>query len=527
MSESKKKKTGQSADTPVVSTRVRRDQRRAQAEKEARRSRNTYIAVGIACLALAIFAVAWGSGIIQRSTTAVTVNGHKYTAAEVQYYYYNIKNMYLSYGILDSSTDPRDSVVNEETGATMYDSMMESALANLEDVTALCDKAEAEGFTLPAGYQKLLEQNMADMEEAWQSRGYASLTAMLRASYGNYMTKAKYQSILEDSMLATAYQESIQDGFEITDEELETYYSENKDNLDTFTLTTFVFTASVKTTDDEGNTIDMTDEEKTSALEEAKTPKKALAEELKTKLEAGEDPAALAEEYADDLTTSSVSQRTVGSSVSGTTYGEWALDSARANGDITIAEPEQDDSEDATVPTSYTYTVVRWEGRERSEEATNSVRHILIAAEQDEDADEPTEEQYAAAKEQAEALLEEWKSGEATEQSFADLAMVNSADSGSAMNGGLIRNITENSSYVETFRDWAIDPARKTGDTGIVQNTGSSTKGWHIMYYIKDDPTWKITADSALRSDKVNEWHEGVIEGYDSTQGLGMKFVTP
>ncbi len=526
MSESKKKKSVQNADTPVVSTRVKREQRRAQAEKQARRTRNIYIAVGIACVALAVFALVWGSGIIQRSATAATVSGHKYTAAEVQYYYNSIKNMYLSYGILDSSTSPKDTVVDEETGDTMYDQMIDSALTSLEQISAITDKAEADGFVLPEAYEKVLQQNMEDLEQTSKDRGYASLSAMLRGSYGTYMTKSKMEDILRRSLLATAYQESIQDGFEISDSDLETYYTEHKDELDTFTLTTFVFTASVSTTDDEGNTIEMTDEEKTAALEEAKTEKKAKADELMAKLQDGEDAQALADAYTDDLTSSSISDAQVGSSFSSSTYSAWAVDAARQAGDITLSEPEPPAEDDTTVPTSYTYTVVRWEGRERIEDPTNSVRHILIAAEQDEDAEEPTEEQYAAAKEEAEALLEEWKSGDATEESFAELAMLNSADSGSAMDGGLIRDITEESSYVDTFRDWATDPSRKTGDTGIVQNTGSSTKGWHIMYYIQDRPTWMLTADSALRGTKSDEWFTEATEGYESTQGFGMKFVS-
>ena len=85
--------------------------------------------------------------------------------------------------------------------------------------------------------------------------------------------------------------------------------------------------------------------------------------------------------------------------------------------------------------------MVRFEGRARNDENTATVRHILVAAEQDEGASEPTEDQYAAAKTKAVGLLEQWKSGPATQESFAELAKANSADTGSAADGGLIRSL--------------------------------------------------------------------------------------
>ena len=47
-----------------------------------------------------------------------------------------------------------------------------------------------------------------------------------------------------------------------------------------------------------------------------------------------------------------------------------------------------------------------------------------------------------AAKQKAEDLLAQWKAGDATEDSFAELANENSADSGSNTNGGLYSQST-------------------------------------------------------------------------------------
>ena len=204
------------------------------------------------------------------------------------------------------------------------------------------------------------------------------------------------------------------------------------------------------------------------------------------------------QEYADDLYLRSVNVSAAGSSISGYPYADWAMEAGRTAGDVTVEESES--------TTSCLYYVVLFQGRERDDSNTADVRHILVAAEQDEGADQPTQAQYDAAYAEAEELLEQWKAGEATEDSFAALAQEHSADTGSAANGGLITGISASSGYVETFADWALDPSRQPGDTGIVQNTGSSTKGWHIMYYVSaGDPIWKQTAFSAMQSEDYDQ----------------------
>jgi hypothetical protein len=312
-----------------------------------------------------------------------------------------------------------------------------------------------------------------------------------------------FVSILNDQYLLQDYAAYLQEVTQYDDSDYDAYYAEHADELDSYTLTQFTFQAAVEeTVDENGDTVELTDEEQAAALEEAKTAALAKAEELQAKLEAGEDAEALAEEYADDLYSSSISMVRTGASNSYGTYGvsstysDWAFDSARKAGDVTLADY------DAT--SSYYYYVVRFEGRELDESATHDVRHILISGDD--------------AEATAQDLLDQWKAGEATEDSFAALAEENSEDSGSASSGGLISAITPTSSYVESFRDWAVDASRQPGDTGLVE----SSYGWHIMYYVgSGDPVWKLTASDAL----YDQMLESLQEGYEATDGMGLRFV--
>lgn len=491
MSASREKKTRQdiTAQGPTD-----RQQKKQQEAAEARRSTILYTAVGAVCVVLFVFVVIWNLGFIQRSAAAVTINGVKYTAADVQYYY----NSVLSGFGLSSTPD------------SMQNAIMEYAVDALLTDAAKADKAEAEGYAMSEEARESLDSQLALLDTIWQDYGYSSQKAFLQANYGPYMTYDKLTALLTRQALANDYSSAYVNSLEYSDADYQAYYQENADSLDSFTLTQFVFQAYLDTADDE-----RTEEELTAAYEELKAEVKATAEELKARLEAGEDPEALIEAYKEDLYSYDVSKVTLGSSVN-SAYTDWAYDTARQAGDTTLAEYE------STTAYTYNYYVARFEGRELDTESiTADVRHILVSPETDEGTDEATDEQIAAAKTQAEELLAQWEAGEATEDSFAALAVENSADTGSASNGGLISGITASSSYVDTFKDWALDPARKAGETGIVQ----SEYGWHIMYYVSGEPTWENTIRTALSTQDYNTWLEAALEGYEADTGLGIKFV--
>ena len=488
--------------------------KKAQEEKH---SNVKYAIVGVLSVVLVAFLLVWNTGIIQRNAAAVTVDGEKYSAADVQYY---LRSLMLQNGI-SSTSSLKSMTMNSTTGETMYDYLKSQAVERLVTCAALDKQAAEEGFTMSDDTQTEVDDQLKQLEEQWVSAGYQSRDAFIRANYGPYMTYDRLVELFTRDMLVNEYATQFSDSLSYSDADYEQYYQENANTLDEYTITQFVFNATVDTTDADGNTIEMTDDEKSAALEQAKTEKQAQAQELQAKLEAGEDPAQLAQEYADDLTGDpSISQVMSGSSVASSSYAQWAQDTARQNGDVTLSEYDAG-------PSSYYYYVVRFEGRARNDENTATVRHILVAADQDEGASEPTEDQYAAAKTKAEELLDQWKSGAATQESFAELAKANSADTGSAADGGLITDIYSGSGYVSTFTDWALDAARQPGDTGIVQNTGSSVKGWHIMYFVgrDGDPVWKLTAKTAMENNDYTDWQNAAKDKVSYTTSFGLKFV--
>ncbi len=520
MSASREKKTRQ---TEAANGPTPREQKRQQEAQEARRRKLLYTVVGLVCVVLAVGVIFWNSGIMPRTMPAVTINGKNYTAVDVQYYFNSTRtavlNQYYSQiGItpFDNSTSTKDQVYNSETGETWYEKLMEQALETMTTNMALADKAQAEGFTMTQETRDGLNNALEELETAWVGTPYSSRDAYLRATYGPYISYDRFVELLNRDLLASDYGQSVKESFTYTDEDYEAYYQENADDLDTYTISQFTFRASVDTTDEEGNTIEMTDEEKADALAQAQEDVKAVAEELQERLEAGEDPQTLADAYADQLSSSNVSELVTGSSLN-SQYSDWAKDSARKAGDVTLVDVS------ASSTSAYCY-VVLFEDRQRDDNNTADVRHILIRAEVSDGAEAPTEEQYAAAQKEAEDLLAQWKAGEATEESFVELAKEYSDDSSVSGNEGLFSGISASSGYAKPFLEWALDD-HQPGETGIVRN--DSNQGFHIMYYVgSGEPGWKLTAGDALREESYSSWEEEIAVGYEAVSRFGLNFIS-
>lgn len=241
----------------------------------------------------------WNSNFFQSRAAAVTIDGQDYTAADVQYYYngalqQEIYNSYSGASTMDYTLDPEDQIYDESTGETWRDHLLDVAIQTLTQQAAIANEAQASGYTMSAQAQESLQNTLDSIQAGTITSGYGSKDAYVRANYGPTMSYDKFVQIMERYYLAADYAQSQVDSYTYDDSQLDAYYEEHADELDTFTLSQFVFQARVNTVDDEGNTIEMTDEEKVAALEEEKAAVKEQAEALQAPPGGREDPEALA-----------------------------------------------------------------------------------------------------------------------------------------------------------------------------------------------------------------------------------------
>ena len=94
MSASREKKTRQDVTDqgPTVQT-----QRKQQEEKNARRNKLLYPVIGVISVVVVVFLIIWNTGLIQRNATAITINGNKHTAADMQYYFNTTRQSTINY----------------------------------------------------------------------------------------------------------------------------------------------------------------------------------------------------------------------------------------------------------------------------------------------------------------------------------------------------------------------------------------------------------------------------------------------
>lgn len=522
MSASREKKTRQDqANSGWVDPKTARE---AKQRKEEKRSNLLYGTIFVVFLLVAVAAIVWKSNIIQRTATAATVNGEKYGVAEVSFYYQNAYQSFLTdmsnYGMLsyvgiDTSSSLKDQTVSSmgamftgaEEGTSWYDYFMNQALESMADIKALNDAAEAEGFTWDDDMQATLDANMDSLATSAATYGYTE-DQYLRMIFGSTMTKSIYEEQTKLAILASAYQTAYSDSLNYTEDELEAAYAEDPSAYDLVSAQYVRISGSVPTTDEEGNEVEVTDEMKAEAMATAK----GYADQIYADYQSGGDLETLADECEGSATYTDSDSVTYSTAV----LNEWLFDTARKAGDSAVLEDEANSA----------YYVVVFEGRGRNDYDTVDVRHILISPEASElsSDDEGYEDDVAAKKaeamDKAEALLEEWKAGEATEDSFAELAKENS-DDGSASVGGLYTEVYKGQMVTE-FNDWCFDSARKAGDTGVVE----TTYGAHVMYFVGYDiPYWQVQVRDNLRTEAVNQWYEEKTEGYTAEQGSGIRYV--
>jgi hypothetical protein len=140
------------------------------------------------------------------------------------------------------------------------------------------------------------------------------------------------------------------------------------------------------------------------------------------------------------------------------------------------------------------------------------VRHILIKPTggklgEDGKTTVYSEEEWAACQKKAQAILDEWLAGDATEATFATLATKNTEDAGSKANGGLYVN-TWKGKMVKEFDEWCFDESRETGDYSLVK----TTHGYHIMYFVGSEEGWIRMSTPGAQSDKATAMMDEIVE---------------
>lgn len=481
--------------------------READRQKAEKRSLTLYttLAIVIAVLAVAMFGykLVNNSSFLNRSRTAVTIDGVEYSVADVSYYYYNayrneMQNGYANY-FIDTTQPLSAQTYIFDTSMTWAEHFRQQAITTMKLVHAAVKNAEAEGMTLGEEELETLNAQIEYVNELAEENN-VSYKQYLTSMYGQYMTPEIYEENLELSLLATMYTTAHYDSLTYTDDEIQAYYEENKNTYDTVDGIYVTVSGTPETKKDEdGKEIEPTDEEKAAALNAAKE----LADNILVTYEAGEENL---ESYVKALqatyTGSTELKYTAGTAM------DWLFDESRVAGDHEVLFDKE----------SSTYYVVIFNSRQREEALCYNIRHILITEANLDLAEgaEPAEGELLLA---AQTILDKW---DGTEEGFAALAEEYTQDTGSVANGGLYENVNKGD-MVSQFNDWCYAEGRKAGDTGIVE----TTYGQHIMYFVGygDTQYWYNACKTAMANEAYTEWETALVKDVTAETSSALNMV--
>lgn len=437
--------------------------------------------------------------------------------------------MYEQYGLGEytMSFDPNSSLktqyIDEAKTMSYHDYLVQRAMARATQTLALSNAAKAAGHTLSEESQASLDNAKAELDANVEKSGWGNRANFLRNAYGRATNEEVYFKNLERNIWAYDYSTAVSESLnDYSDADLETYYADHADELDSYSYDYAYFDGTAQPTiDADGNSVAPTDEDKTAALDKAKKDAEDMLAALNSAPATDGEGDAQTKDFttlATDFDGQAYTQAGNSGSIliqNEAPFAQWIIDAARSDGDADVFEVEGDG-----------YYVVQFHGRQRNDiPSTANVRHILIATSHEddpatEDVDESqvpfTDEEITAAHTEAERILQEFLSGEQTGERFGELAEQYSADrrsdDGSLLAaGGLYEDIDPTSSYVEEFLDWIFTADRKVGDTGIVK----TDYGYHIMFAdAVEEVKWKADARNAMFSEDKQAFLEKVQAGY-------------
>lgn len=477
------KEQKEQTEQKVMTKYDRKVQKRKEEKEKEKKEERISTTVGIVFLVALVCLVASFPIRTYLATheTYVVINGEEVNKVEFDYVYNTSKNnyitqygSYLSYFGLDTSKDLSTQMYSETL--TWKDYFEQNAVESLKQNKALMAEAKAAGFT----YDTTDEYNtFKETIKTSAAAAGVSDKEYVRSIYGSYATMGRIEEYVKNDMVMNAYYQKLQEDNAPSDDEVQSYYEENKATYDSvdYRLTTIEADLPTEPTeladpveetaaDTTGSTdgTAATDSTQDTAYQPSDAEIAKAMEDAKVLADDAEQTVAKDGEAHENEKKSSVNYL----------ISDWLFDDARKAGDTTVI----------TNDNSHCYYVVAFEKRYLDETPSADVRVII-----------PTEDKTG------EEILEEWKSGAATEDSFAELCKKYTQDTSAVENGGLFEQVTK-TGMTEELSNWIFDSSRQAGDTVAITVSDST----YVLYYIgQDQPEWKINIKNTLVSDTMSQ----------------------
>lgn len=477
------KEQKEQTEQKVMTKYDRKVQKRKEEKEKEKKEERISTTVGIVFLVALVCLVASFPIRTYLATheTYVVINGEEVNKVEFDYVYNTSKNnyitqygSYLSYFGLDTSKDLSTQMYSETL--TWKDYFEQNAVESLKQNKALMAEAKAAGFT----YDTTDEYNtFKETIKTSAAAAGVSDKEYVRSIYGSYATMGRIEEYVKNDMVMNAYYQKLQEDNAPSDDEVQSYYEENKATYDSVDYRLTTIEADLPTEPTElADSVEETAADTTGSTDGTaatdSTQDTAYQPSDAEIAKAMEDAKVLADDAEQTVAKDGEAHENEKKSSVNYLISDWLFDDARKAGDTTVI----------TNDNSHCYYVVAFEKRYLDETPSADVRVII-----------PTEDKTG------EEILEEWKNGAATEDSFAELCKKYTQDTSAVENGGLFEQVTK-TGMTEELSNWIFDSSRQAGDTVAI--TVSDTT--YVLYYIgQDQPEWKINIKNTLVSDTMSQ----------------------
>lgn len=392
---------------------------------------------------------------------------YKVSGTMMNYYMSSVYSSVVDYyeGYLSSiGLDPQKKLKDQKfnDSKTWFEFISDSAVSQLEEYLVIAEAAREEGITLSESEEAALAER-------------AHMMMDLEIDYGKGVTEEDIFDSLKLSAISAKYKEHLSEICVISEEDIEMLYIQNRYAYEKCSFIKYELKYGTEYIPD---------------YETAKTyVNSLLATESDTEF------TSLVKSILTDVM--KINDANAEATVSGLKTENSYYDEDEPASEWLFGERKQFDTcmidnKDGNSFYIYMITVVP----EREIEKCVSVRHILVGNE-----------------ENAAALLEKWKNGNATADEFSYLAMAYSTDSGSAFNGGLYEFVKKGQ-MVKEFDAWCFDSSRKVGDCDVIK----TDYGYHVIYWMgESEEGWRSDVISSAKEDYITAKIAGFAQKYPIT----------
>ena len=179
-----------------------------------------------------------------RNQVVATAGAYELTNSQLQVFYgLQVLNFvsqygaYISYSGIDVTKPLDEQIYDQEEGTTWQEYFLDAAISEWVQYCVMSGKAQENNFEMPAQYAKELENLKETVQQSATEGGFQSIDEMLQQDMGVTVEYEDYYNYVTLYYTSNLYVEQLRKNVQVSDDEIEKYFEENKESLEQSSIT--------------------------------------------------------------------------------------------------------------------------------------------------------------------------------------------------------------------------------------------------------------------------------------------------